>query len=115
MYYVCIENNKVISILDYKPNVPKSIIVKKITDAENEIIENNKGYYDIDKNEVVNYPKAGIDKEEMSKKALRYLNSTDWKVLRHIRETQLGVKTTLSNEEYVALETKRQKYAALVI
>lgn len=33
---------------------------------------------------------------------------TDWQVLRHIRQKALGVRTSLTEEEYLALELQRQ-------
>ena len=71
-------------------------------------------YYDADKRAVVKHPAKLIKDEEKSKKALGYLQSTDWKVLRHIRETQLEIETTLTVAEYVALEKERHKQAKLV-
>lgn len=49
--------------------------------------------------------------EKESREALDFLNSTDYKVLRHIRQKNLAQKTTLSEEEYLALEIDRS-YAA---
>jgi len=36
-----------------------------------------------------------------------FLNSTDWKILRHIREQALSKSTTLSQAEYLELERQR--------
>ena len=49
MYYVCIENSQVTSIVDYEPNVPNSVIIETITDSQYKIISEEKGYYDADK------------------------------------------------------------------
>jgi hypothetical protein len=114
MYYVCIEDNQVTSIVDYEPSVPSSIIVETITKAKYNILSEEKGYYDVDKRDVVKYPSRSIKDQEKSKKALKYLQSTDWKVLRHIRETQLEIQTTLSTKEYITLEKNRQKQSKLV-
>jgi len=114
MYYVCIENSQVSSIVDYEPNVPNSIIVETITNSQYKIISEERGYYDTDKRAVVKYPAKLIKDEKKSKKALEYLQSTDWKVLRHIRETQLEIETTLTVAEYITLEKERHKQAKLV-
>lgn len=37
-----------------------------------------------------------------------YLNETDFKVLRHLREKALNIQTTLSEDEYLQLENDRQ-------
>ena len=36
------------------------------------------------------------------------VSSTDYKVLRHIRETALGIKTSMTQEEYLELEAERE-------
>ena len=113
MYYVCIEDNQVTSIVDYEPSVPSSIIVETITEAKYKILSEEKGYYDVAKRDVVKHPSRLIKDQEKSKAALKYLQSTDWKVLRHIRETQLEIPTTLSTKEYIALEKERQKQSKL--
>ena len=114
MYYVCIEDNQVTSIVDYEPSVPSSIIVETITKAKYKILSEEKGYYDVAKRDVVKHPSRSIKDQEKAKAALKYLQSTDWKVLRHIRETQLEIQTTLSTKEYIALEKERQKQSKLV-
>jgi hypothetical protein len=43
--------------------------------------------------------------------SLAYLKSTDWMVLRHVRELALNMTTSLTQAEYIALETKRQAAA----
>jgi len=43
-----------------------------------------------------------------STEALEFLNATDWQITRHKEEQDLEIETTLSNEEYLALITKRQ-------
>ncbi|MGM9543994.1 MAG: hypothetical protein ACI3T9_03345 [Romboutsia timonensis] len=36
------------------------------------------------------------------------VSNTDYKVLRHIRETALGIKTSMTQEEYLELEAERE-------
>lgn len=48
---------------------------------------------------------ASLDFEE----AKETLNSTDWQILRHKEQVDLGIETTLSEEEYLQLITKRQE------
>ena len=64
MYYVCIENSQVSSIVDYEPNVPNSIIVETITNSQYKIISEERGYYDTDKRAVVEYPAKLIEDEK---------------------------------------------------
>ena len=48
-----------------------------------------------------------------SKGYIDKLNSTDWKVLRHKDQLELGVDTSLTSEEYTELLTKRQEWRTL--
>lgn len=38
----------------------------------------------------------------------KQITDTDYKVLRHIRETALGITTSLSEQDYLVLEAKRE-------
>ena len=49
---------------------------------------------------------AELDKEEGEE----FLNSTDWKVIRHKEQQDLGIETTLTQEEYLELITQRQEW-----
>ena len=88
MNYVCIENNLVVSVLNYQPNVPSSVTVVEITDAQAD----------------------GANGQERE-----FLNSTDWKVLRHLRQKALNITTSLSDAEYIQLEQQREAAAARIV
>ena len=47
--------------------------------------------------------------------ARQFLADTDWKVIRHIRQKALKIETSLTDEEYLALEAERQQKAASII
>ncbi len=47
--------------------------------------------------------------------SMAFLASTDFKVLRHIRQKALGQELSLSEEEYLALEQQRSDAAARII
>jgi len=64
--------------------------------------------------EVVDITEA-VALEKLSTEALRYLESTDWKVLRHIRQKALGITTSMSDEEYLEFELSRVEAANKVI
>lgn len=115
MYYVCIENKEVTSIVDYEPSVPDTVTIETITDAKFKSIADGKSYYDAIKREVVKVAATIIKNEEKSQKAVAFLTDTDWKVLRHIREKELGIESTLSSSEYLKLEKERHKQSQLVI
>ena len=46
-----------------------------------------------------------------NRKLQKYLDSTDWQVLRHIRQCHLGEPTSLTSEAYTQLEKQRQQAA----
>lgn len=123
MYYVCIENDKISSMLNYEPNVPESIRVVTISDEEYELItEAQTHYFDTTSNTVTARAQEILDAEAARQAQLqensvnmRFLNSTDWKILRHLREQTLNKPTTLSNEEFVALEAERAVAAAAIL
>lgn len=111
MYYVCIEDDKITSVLNYEPTVPDSISVYEITDQENDSLKNRTHYFDIAEGCVKPNPKekdAELAREKYKNESLANLSQTDWKVLRHIREKALGITPSLSDDEYIALETLRQ-------
>lgn len=118
MHYVCVENSVVSSILSYEPNVPESVKVYKITNSDYEAINAGTKTFDTATNKVVPV-KDEILKQKETEKAnslkQHELSSSDWKVMRHIREKALGLKTTLTDSEYIALETKRENIAKSII
>jgi hypothetical protein len=116
--FVCIENNEVVSILSYEPNVPSTIEVVEITDAENQLIKDQTHYFDLVTRTVISLPAVDLEKKEIEKQnipILEFLSSTDWKVLRHIRQTALGITTSLTEDEYLELENQRQAAASSII
>jgi predicted amino acid-binding ACT domain protein len=56
-----------------------------------------------------------IEQEKINAEALALLASTDFKVLRHIRQKALGQELSLSEEEYLALEQQRADAAASIV
>lgn len=117
MYYICIENNTVVSILNYKPEVPASVDVVEITDNNFQLIEEQTHYFDVETRSIKPVDPAVLDRKVIEVENAQYrefLNSTDWKVMRHIRESTLGLPHTLSDEEYRALEQQRAEAAAKI-
>lgn len=118
MYYVCIENNQIINMLSYEPNVPESVMVHTITEEEYNNILADTHYFDLITNQV-----KPVSDEEIQGKAQafqngqerEFLNSTDWKVLRHIRQKHLGIATSLTEEQYTELENQREAAAQRVV
>jgi hypothetical protein len=118
MYYVCIENNVIASILNYEPAAPESITVVTITDAEEKSIRDQTHTFDISTKSVVPVAAsvtAQKEQETANGQEREFLNSTDWKILRHLRQKALAVTTTMTESEYLALEQQRQDAAARII
>jgi hypothetical protein len=118
MYYVCIESNKVISVLNYEPNVPVSVTVISITDAEEAQITQQTHYFDVDTRTVKSVAASVAEQKAQqlaNSKEREFLNSTDWKILRHMRQKALNIDTSLSEAEYIQLEQQRQSAAARII
>ena len=118
MHYVCIENNAVTSILNYRPNVPKTVEVVEISDAEHEQCVQGTHYFNVIQRKVVSQDKRVIDQQQVEKQnAIKQhkLQSTDWIVLRHIREKALGLPTSISEDEYIKMEEERQEIAKSIV
>jgi len=49
-----------------------------------------------------------VNQEKINKEALQFLNDSDWKILRHKDQLDLGVETSLTAEEFTALIQERQ-------
>lgn len=114
MNYVCVENNQVTAVLNYRPNVPGTVTVIEVSDQQNDLINAGTHFFNTATNTVEplsaeqlaeknTYDQNGVHRE--------FLNRTDWKILRHIREKALNVPTTLSEQEYIDLETAREEAA----
>jgi gamma-glutamylcysteine synthetase len=107
MYYICIENNEVISVLSYRPSVPPAVSVEEISNDDFRKLEESTHYYDVTTKTVKEKAAEMTNSTIKSAQNREFLNSTDWQVLRHIREQALGKPTTLSQAEYMELERKR--------
>lgn len=119
MFYVCVENGRVVGMQNLKPNVPESVQVIEITDEEyKKINEEDTHRFNTETMKVEMLPKEVFDQreiEEQNRVYQRYLNSTDWMVLRHLRQKELGIETSLTDEEFRILEAKRQDAATSII
>ena len=114
MHYVCIENNQITAILNYQPNTPNSVQVVTISDEQYDQIVSDTHYFD-----TVTKTVQSLTSDQISAKSTyntnsvhrEFLNRTDWKVLRHMREKALGLTTSLSEQEFLELEQQRQTAA----
>ena len=118
MYYVCIENNQITTILNYQPNVPSSVAVVEITDSQAAQIVAQTHYFDVASRTVAAVA-AGVTAQRatdiVNGQEREFLNSTDWKILRHIRQKALNIATSLSDAEYIQLEQQREAAAARIV
>jgi len=118
MYYICVEEGQIVSMLNYNPNVPNSVTVTVISDDDYNKINQQTHYFDIATSTVLPQQQDKIERLEaleINKKHQQFLSSTDWQVLRHIRQEALGVPTSLSEAEYLDLELSRNQAAAQII
>jgi len=118
MHYVCIENSNISSILNYEPSVPNTVTVVSISDAEYKQIEAQTHRFDVSTRQVVPVD-AGVAAAKAQAQAnaveQEFLRSTDWKILRHIRQKALGTPTSLTDAEYIELEQQRADAAARIV
>jgi hypothetical protein len=118
MHYVCIENNLVTGIQSYEPAVPNTVSVISISDEHHAQIMAQTHRFDTASRTVVAVDQAVINQQEQDRLngiEREFLNSTDWKILRHIRQKALNITTSLSDEEYIQFEQQRQAAAARII
>jgi hypothetical protein len=118
MHYVCIENDLVIGIQNYEPSVPNTVSVVAITDEQQKQIADQTHRFDVLTKTVVAVNSTELIQKETDKEnAIKreFLNSTDWKILRHIRQKALNIATTLTDAEYLALEQQRNDTASQIV
>jgi len=117
MYYVCIEDDRVINVLTYEPAVPDTVQIVEINDSDYELLSNRSHYFDIPTCTVLPYSAEVVDaraQQQTNKMHQQTLANTDWQVLRHIRQKALGLPTSLSEAEYLDLELERNRIAAQI-
>ena len=118
MYYVCIEDNKVINILNYNPSVPSTVLIKTISDQDFQKIMDQTHVYDVSTNSVVAVASEILSHREIELQngiELEFLRSTDWKVLRHLRQKSLGITPSLTDSQYLELERLRDAAASRIV
>jgi hypothetical protein len=118
MYYVCIENQTVIGIQSYEPSVPVSVTVSTISDVQYQQLLDQTHKFDVASNTVIPVDAAVLSQQNQDKLnslEREFLNSTDWKILRHLRQKTLGISTSLTEAEYLELENQRQQAASRIV
>ena len=111
-----------INVVDCEPAVPAGVNVYGINYNEKFSIDRGTHYFDLVTKSVqaksanqlqIETAAATLEKENAKRKA--FLASTDWKVLRHIRQQALGQPTSLTHQQYIELETARAEAASNII
>jgi hypothetical protein len=118
MHYVCIENNAISSILNYEPSVPNTVEVVTISDDDGKRLHNQTHIFDLNSKTVVPIDAAITAQKEQDRLngiEREFLNSTDWKILRHLRQKTLGIPTSLTDSEFLTLEEQRQLAASRIV
>jgi hypothetical protein len=118
MHYVCIENNAISSILNYEPSVPNTVEVVTISDDDGKRLHNQTHIFDLNSKTVVPIDAAITAQKEQDRLngiEREFLNSTDWKILRHLRQKTLGIPTSLTDLEFLTLEEQRQLAASRIV
>ena len=116
-YYYCIENQQLVSILDYEPNVPDSVTVVDISTEHHFKIQNREWCFDVDQKRAVPMPAQRIQQiavDQQNQDSRAFLDSTDWKILRHLRQQALGLPTSLTHDQYIELERQREDVACSI-
>lgn len=118
-YYVAFERDtkKLVCIQDHEMNTPDDIDSFTITQEEYSGLSSGYLKLDIDEKRTVNKTEEELLEVSIYEEIIKArftLNSTDWKVLRHVREKNLNKETTLSEDEYLALETLRESAAEFI-
>jgi hypothetical protein len=114
MYYVCVENGLIVSVLNHEPQVPPQVQVYEMSDSDHALIVAGSHYFDVLHQRVQPMPPHVSQRQHVLKHnehLKKLLSDTDWQVLRHHREKALGLATTLSEHKYLQLERKRQEWA----
>ena len=123
IYLLIDENEKLISICDYLPNIgddPIKIIkydgkipIERIIYLDGTIRDMDNYFYIEGK-----YIPKNVELERqfsINTEARTFLNDTDWLVIRHRDQQELGIEKSLSDDEYLALLEKRQEARQKVV
>ena len=106
------------AILNYLPSVPSTVRLQEITDTQADQLRAQTHYFDIADNAVKTVAEnVAVQKttELANAQEREFLNNSDWKILRHIRQKALNITTSLSDAEYIQLEQQREAAAARVV
>ena len=123
MNYLLIENEQLVGVCDYEPNIGDDDIQvitysgniprERILYINGKIVDSN-NYVFINGN-YIKRTKAIETLLKTNEESKNYLNDTDWMVIRHRDQLALGQTTSLTDEQYLDLLAKRQAAREKVI
>lgn len=123
MNYLLIENETLVGVCDYEPNIGNdniqiikysgNIPKERILYLDGKIVDSNNFVYLNGK--YVKNTKAVASILENNKTARNYLTDTDWLVIRHRDQLDLNLETSLNNDQYIDLLNKRQEARKQVV
>ncbi len=123
MNYLLIEDEILVGVCDYEPNIGNdniqilkysgNIPKERILYLDGKIVDSNNYVYINGK--YIKNTKAVADLLEKNKNARNYLTDTDWLVIRHRDQLDLNLKTSLNNDQYIDLLNKRQEARKQVV
>lgn len=123
MNYLLIENETLVGVCDYEPNIGDdniqiikysgNIPKERILYLSGKIVDSNDYVYINGK--YIKNTQAVADLLEQNKKARNYLTDTDWLVIRHRDQLDLNLETSLNNDQYLDLLNKRQEARKQVV
>ena len=59
--------------------------------------------------------KTKLEQNQINEDAQDFLNESDWKILRHLRQQTLGIATSMTTEEFMELEQLRHEAALRIV
>ena len=118
MYYYCIENQQLVSVMEHEPNVPDTVTVVTVSRENHQKIQDRELWFDVIQKRAVPMPaqrikQIAVDQQNQDSRA--FLDRTDWKILRHWRQQALGLPTSLTHDQYIELEHQREDVARSII
>lgn len=118
MYYYCIENQQLVSVMEHEPNVPDTVTVVTVSRENHQKIQDRELWFDVIQKCVVPMPQQQLDQiqtDQQNQTNHLFLSNTDWKILRHLRQQALGLPTSLTETQYLELEQQRETAARSII
>lgn len=102
--------NKSFNFSSGRCSAPDHIIQVECTEEDEKKLISREYIFDPNTKTIVKKGESqllALEIENKNYENLRFLSSTDWMVLRHLREKALGEQTSLTEEQFLQLEANR--------